>query len=299
MKNKINRIGKGPMALVMIVMAFIGFLCIFPYVISVIISFTPADIINTEGYKIIPSSLDLSTYQFVLTGWKDIFHAYLVTIAVTVIGTILVLAVTMSCGYVLSRSAFKYKKALTIYIFITMLFNAGMTANYMIMTQTLHVGNTIWALILPLCVNPFWIFIARTFINQTVPEAIVESAQIDGASEFQTFFKIVLPVCTPVIATIGLFSTLAYWNDWFNAKLYITDKSLYTLQFYLVKMQDNIKFMKENASILGAQAAELASSLPDDTIIMAVMVVVTIPLVVTYPFFQRYFVEGLTVGSVK
>ncbi len=298
MKN-INRLGKGPLSIVMIVMGFVGFLCIFPYVISVIISFTPADIINTEGYKIIPSNLDLSTYQFVVTGWKDIVHAYFITIIVTLIGTILVLAVTMTCGYVLSRSAFKYKKALTLYIFITMLFNAGMTANYMIMTQTLHVGNTIWALILPLCVNPFWIFIARTFINQTVPEAIVESAQIDGASEFQTFFKVVLPVCKPVIATIGLFSTLAYWNDWFNAKLYITDKSLYTLQFYLVKMQDNIKFMKENAAILGAQAADLASSLPDDTIIMAVMVIVTIPLVVTYPYFQRYFVEGLTVGSVK
>lgn len=298
MKN-INRLGKGPLSIVMIVMGFVGFLCIFPYVISVIISFTPADIINTEGYKIIPSDLDLSTYQFVLTGWKDIVHAYFITIIVTLIGTILVLAVTMTCGYVLSRSAFKYKKALTLYIFITMLFNAGMTANYMIMTQTLHVGNTIWALILPLCVNPFWIFIARTFINQTVPEAIVESAQIDGASEFQTFFKVVLPVCKPVIATIGLFSTLAYWNDWFNAKLYITDKSLYTLQFYLVKMQDNIKFMKENAAMLGAQAADLASSLPDDTIIMAVMVIVTIPLVVTYPYFQRYFVEGLTVGSVK
>lgn len=298
MKN-INKLGKGPLAIVMIVMGFIGFLCIFPYLISVVISFTPADIINTEGYKIIPSALDLNTYQFVLTGWKDILHAYFITIIVTLIGTILVLSVTMSCGYVLSRSAFKYKKALTLYIFITMLFNAGMTANYMIMTQTLHLGNTIWALILPLCVNPFWIFIARTFINQTVPEAIVESAQIDGASEFQTFFKVVLPVCKPVIATIGLFSTLAYWNDWFNAKLYITDKSLYTLQFYLVKMQDNIKFMKENAAILGAQAAELASSLPDDTIIMAVMVIVTIPLVVTYPYFQRYFVEGLTVGSVK
>lgn len=298
MKN-INRLGKGSLSIVMIVMGFVGFLCIFPYVISVIISFTPADIINTEGYKIIPSDLDLSTYQFVLTGWKDIVNAYFITIIVTLIGTILVLAVTMSCGYVLSRSAFKYKKALTLYIFITMLFNAGMTANYMIMTQTLHVGNTIWALILPLCVNPFWIFIARTFINQTVPEAIVESAQIDGASEFQTFFKVVLPVCKPVIATIGLFSTLAYWNDWFNAKLYITDKSLYTLQFYLVQMQDNIKFMKENAAILGAQAADLASSLPDDTIIMAVMVIVTIPLVVTYPYFQRYFVEGLTVGSVK
>lgn len=299
MKNKINQLSKGPLILVMVIMAFIGFLCIFPYVISVIISFTPADIINSEGYKIIPSSFDTSTYQFVMSGWKDIVHAYFITIIVTVIGTFLVLSVTMSCGYVLSRKSFKYKKALTLYIFITMLFNAGMTANYMVMTQALHLGNTIWALILPLAVNPFWIFIARTFIVQSVPEAIVESAQIDGASEFQTFFKIVLLVCKPVIATIGLFSTLAYWNDWFNAKLYITDRSLYTLQFYLVKMQDNIKFMKENAALLGAQAAELAQSLPDDTIVMAVMVIVTIPLVVTYPYFQRYFVEGLTVGSVK
>lgn len=299
MKNKINQLGKGPLTIVMIIMAFIGFLCIFPYIISIIISFTPADVIKADGYQLIPTAFDTSTYAFVLTGWKDILHAYFITIVVTLIGTILVLAVTMSCGYVLSRSTFKYKRALTIYIFITMLFNAGMTANYMIMTQTLHLNNTIWALILPLAVNPFWIFIARTFIKQTVPESIIESAQIDGASEIQTFMRIVLPVCKPVIATIGLFSTLAYWNDWFNAKLYITEKSLYTLQFYLVKMQDNIKFMKENAALLGAQSAELAQSLPDDTIVMAVMVIVTIPLALSYPYFQRYFVEGLTVGSVK
>lgn len=299
MQNKINRLSNVPLIAVMIIMTFIGFLCIFPYIISLIISFTPAELINLDGYKIFPSSLDTSTYQFVLTSWQSILRAYGVTILVTVLGTLVVLSVTMTCGYVLSRKTFKYKKSLTIYIFITMLFNAGMTANYMIMTQTLHVGNTIWALILPLAVNPFWIFMARTFIIQSVPEAIMESAQIDGASEFQTFFKIVLPVCKPVIATIGLFSTLTYWNDWFNAKLYITDQNLYTLQFYLVKMQDNISYMKENAAMLGTEVANLASTLPDDTIVMAVMVIVTLPLVIAYPYFQRYFVEGLTIGSVK
>ncbi len=285
--------------LIMIVMGFVGFLCIFPYIVSIIISLTPSEIIYNEGYKIFPSQLDLSTYKFIMISWRDIAHAYLVTIVVTVIGSFLALSLTMSCAYVLSRKEFKYKKIFTIYIFITMLLNAGMTANYMIMTQALHVDNTIWALILPLCINPFWIFICKTYIQQSVPDAIIESAKIDGANEFIIFLKVVLPVCKPVIATIGLFSTLLYWNDWFNAKLYITDSSLYTLQYYLVKMQDNIKFMKENASLLGAQAGALSASLPDDTIIMAVMVVVTIPLVLCYPFFQRYFVEGLTIGAVK
>lgn len=297
--SKLNRMKALPLTINMVIMGFVGFLCIFPYVISVIISFTSTEIINTEGYKIFPSELDLTTYKFVMSGWQDIAHAYLITIIVTVVGTLIVLLVTMTCGYVLSRKSFKYKRQLTIYIFVTMLFNAGMTANYMVMTQILHLGNTLWALILPLAVNPFWIFIARTFINQTVPDAIIESAQLDGASEFQTFFRIVLPVCKPVVATIGLFSTLAYWNDWFNAKLYITDRSLYTLQYYLVQMQDNIKYLKDNAASLGVEASKMAANLPDDTIIMAVMVVVTVPLVLAYPYFQRYFVEGLTVGSVK
>ncbi len=299
MEKTIYSISKKANIIITTIMGFIGFACVFPYILAISISFTSEASLKAEGFSLIPREFSTSTYQFLFLNWQKLLHAYGTTILVTVVGTLIVLIITLTLGYVLSRESFKWRNSLSMFIFITMLFNAGMTANYMIMTNVLHLNDTIWALILPLAVNPFWIFIARTYFMTSIPISIVESATIDGASELTIFRKIILPLSLPVAATIGLFSTLTYWNDWFNAKLYIENPNLDTLQYFLVRIEDSTSYLTNNASSLGAYAAEVVSNLPDQTLMMAVMVIATLPLALAYPFFQRYFVSGLTIGAVK
>ncbi len=299
MERTIYSISKKANIVITAIMGLIGFACVFPYILAISISFTSETALNTNGFSLIPSEFSTSTYEFLFLNWEKLVQAYGNTIIVTLLGTLIVLVVTLTLGYVLSRESFKWRNSLSMFIFITMLFNAGMTANYMIMTNVLHLNDTIWALILPLAVNPFWIFIARTYFMTSIPISIVESATIDGASELTIFRKIILPLSLPVAATIGLFSTLTYWNDWFNAKLYIENPNLDTLQYFLVRIEDSAQYLTNNAASLGAYAAEVVSSLPDQTLMMAVMIIATLPLALAYPFFQRYFVSGLTIGAVK
>lgn len=298
MDNKYNRVKSSTNIVLLVVLGIIAFLCVAPYILSISISLTSSEYIATEGFAFIPREITTDAYQAIFSNFSDIASAYLVSIIVTVVGTIFALSVTMSLGYVISRKDFKYRNSLTFFIFFTMLFNAGMTANYMVMTSVLGLYDTIWALILPLVVNPFWIFMARTFFMMTVPDEMIESARIDGASEITILRKMVLPVSLPIIATIGLFSVLTYWNDWFNAKMYIESDHLVTLQYYLVRIQESINYLIQNSAQMGTAAAS-ASEFPTDALMMAVMVISTIPLVVAYPFFQRYFISGLTIGAIK
>lgn len=299
MNKSIYSISKPANAIITIIMAFIGLACIFPYLLAVSISFTSEASLVENGFSLIPKEFTTATYDFLFMNWSKLVQAYGNTILVTLVGTAIVLIITLTLGYVLSRKSFKWRNSLSVFIFITMLFNAGMTANYMIMTQVLHLNDTLWALILPLTVNPFWIFIARTYFMTSIPDSIIESATIDGANELTIFRKMILPLSLPVAATIGLFSTLTYWNDWFNAKLYIDSSNLDTLQYFLVRIQESAQYLTNNAATLGAYAVEVVSSLPDQTLMMATMVIATLPLALAYPFFQRYFVSGLTVGAVK
>ncbi|WOO88189.1 carbohydrate ABC transporter permease [Mollicutes bacterium LVI A0039] len=299
MSKSIYSISKPANAIITAIMGFIGFACVFPYLLSVSISFTSETSLKTQGFSVIPKDFTTATYDFLFLNWQKLLQAYGNTIIVTLLGTLIVLCVTLTLGYVLSRKSFKWRNSLSVFIFITMLFNAGMTANYMIMTQVLHLNDTIWALILPLTINPFWIFIARTYFMTSIPESIIESATIDGASELTIFRKMILPLSLPVGATIGLFSTLTYWNDWFNAKLYIENSNLDTLQYFLVRSEESAQYLTRNAATLGAYAVEIVSQIPDQTLMMATMVIATLPLALAYPFFQRYFVSGLTVGAVK
>ena len=180
-----------------------------------------------------------------------------------------------------------------------MLFGGGMVASYLIITKFLHLKNNLLVLILPLAVGSMNVVIFRTFFQTTVPEEIIESAKLDGASQLLIFAKIVLPISLPAIATIGLMLCFAYWNDWFNALLYISNKDLYPLQYFLMKMEENIKFMKQNAALIGGALAEMAAQIEGDSVRMAVAVIVVLPIACAYPFFQRYFVGGLTIGAVK
>lgn len=202
-------------------------------------------------------------------------------------------------AYAISRRSFAYRGFFTKLIVIPMLFSGGMVSTYLVITRFLGLKNNLLALILPLCVSSFNIIILRTFFKTSVPEAILESAKIDGASEWTTFLKIVIPISTPGIATIALFLMLGYWNDWFNAMLYIDETALMPLQYILIRIDTSMEFLASNAASLGANAASIVANMPKETAKMGIVVISTLPIIVAYPFFQRYFVNGLTVGAVK
>ncbi|BAK81220.1 carbohydrate ABC transporter permease [Candidatus Arthromitus sp. SFB-rat-Yit] len=274
-------------------------LCIIPFIFVVIISFTSEQSLQLNGYQFWPSEWSLDAYKYIFTSGSNILNAYGITILVTVTGTFLGLVIMTTYAYALSRKNFAYRNFFTKLIFIPMLFSGGMVASYLVVTRFLGLKNNLLALILPLCVSSFHIIILRTFFKTTVPDAIIESAKIDGASEWFLFLKIVLPISLPAITTIALFLTLGFWNDWFNAMLYIDNNSLMPLQYLLVKLEKSIEFLTNNSSSLGITAVEQASKLPKDTIKMAIVVISTLPVICAYPFFQKYFVSGLTVGAVK
>ncbi|MDO3679034.1 carbohydrate ABC transporter permease [Paenibacillus ehimensis] len=272
--------------------------CVFPFVFVTIISFTDEGTLARNGYRIIPEKWSLEAYRYVFKAGDQLLRSYGVTIAVTVIGTVLSMIMIALFAYAISRKSFKYRNFFSFFAFFTMLFNGGLVPTYIVVTQLLGLKDSIWGLILPLAVNAFYIMIMRTFFSTSVPDAIIESGKIDGAGEFGIFFRLVLPLSLPGLATIGLFSTLGYWNDWFNALLYIDKPSLVPLQSMLMRIETSMQFILQNTSNPSMGVAVL-QSLPQDTSRMAMVVLATGPIVFAYPFFQRYFIQGLTVGAVK
>lgn len=275
-----------------------AFLCIFPFIYVIIISLTSEQSLAMNGYRIIPSEWSFDAYRYLWQMRSEVFRAYGVTIFITVVGTLMSVSIIALYAYAISRKQFLYRKLFTFIAFFTMLFSGGMVPFYIVMTQFLGLKNSVWALILPMAVNAFYIIIMRTFFQRSVPEAILESARIDGAGEFRIFFKIVLPLSIPGIATIALFSTLAYWNDWFNALLFIDDPKLVPLQSLLMRIENNLDFIRQHA-MLSSQNSALLDSIPQDSARMAMVVIATLPIALSYPFFQKYFVKGLTIGGVK
>jgi len=275
-----------------------AFLCVFPFLFVVIISFTDEGVLARDGYKLIPSQWSLEAYRYVFQTGDTLLRSYGVTIFVTVVGTIVSLLFIAFYAYAISRKSFKFRNFFAFFAFFTMLFNGGLVPTYIIVTQLLGLKDTIWALILPLAVNAFYIMILRTFYSTSVPDAIIESGKIDGAGEFRIFLKLVLPLSLPGLATIGLFSTLGYWNDWFNALLYIDNPNLVPLQSMLMRIETSMQFILQNSQN-SSLSLEALRSLPQDTSRMAMVVLATGPIIFAYPFFQRYFIQGLTVGAVK
>ncbi|MEK3731067.1 MULTISPECIES: carbohydrate ABC transporter permease [Paenibacillus] len=275
-----------------------AFLCVFPFLFVTIISFTDETTLARNGYQIWPEQWSLEAYRYVFQTGDALLRSYGVTIFVTVVGTLLSLFIISLYAYAISRKSFRYRNFFSFFAFFTMLFNGGLVPTYIVATQLLGLKDSIWALILPLALNAFYIMILRTFYSTSVPDAIIESGKIDGASEFKIFYKLVLPLSLPGLATIGLFSTLGYWNDWFNALLYIDDPNLVPLQSMLMRIETSMQFILQNShnSSLSMQALQ---SLPQDTSRMAMVVLATGPIILAYPFFQRYFIQGLTIGAVK
>jgi putative aldouronate transport system permease protein len=282
-----------------ITLASISIICIIPFLLLVISSVTDEMAILKNGYSFLPESLSSQAYQYLWEQRGQLFRAYGITILVTVVGTSVGLALTALLAYPLSRKDMPLGRIITFMVFFTLLFNGGLVPTYYVYTQIFDIKNTIWALIIPmLLVNGFNVLLMRTFFMNTIPDAVLESARIDGASEFRAFFSIVLPMSLPILATIGLLQTIVYWNDWMNGLIYLTDPSLYSIQNILNRILSDIQFLTSNSDY-ATQSGEAISQLPSATIRMAIAVVGILPIIVAYPFFQKYLVKGIAIGSVK
>ena len=298
--NKLNRIKPGTNAAFNILFVILALMCFLPIVFIFVISITDTTTIRQEGYKCFVWGDDVSmrAYEYLWSQRLTILNALWVSVYVTVIGTVLGVALTTLMGYVLSRREHKLNGFLTILVFIPMIFSGGMAASYVINTQLLHLRDTMWILILPLAVSSFNVTIARTFFRTTIPDSIIESAKIDGASQWTIFGRIVLPISKPVLATIGLFLAFGYWNDWFQARLYISNDNLRSLQSMLNQIQADLEYLTKNVSA-GMSQSDLVRNMPRESVTMAIAFVVAVPIACVYPFFQKYFISGLTVGAVK
>jgi len=299
--SRLNRINPATNFLFNLMFLILALACFLPIIFIFIISITDNNIIRSEGYQILVTARTFSgsAYEYLWGQRQTILNALWVSVYVTVLGTILGVMLTSLMGYVLSRTEHKLNNFLTILVFIPMVFGGGMTASYVINTQVLHLFDTMWILILPLMVSSFNVTIARTFFRTTIPDGIIESAKIDGASQWTVFFRIILPISKPVLATIGLFLAFGYWNDWFQAKLYIRNDKLYSLQAMLDRMQQNLDYLTKNPTAMLATASDLKKNMPQESVRMAIAFVVAVPIACVYPFFQKYFISGLTVGAVK
>ncbi|MGN0290062.1 MAG: carbohydrate ABC transporter permease [Lachnospiraceae bacterium] len=294
---RVNRISKRTNFILELLMGLLALGTALPVILVAVISFSSEQSIFENGYSFFPSQFSLKGYGFFLKLGDQLVKSYGITIFVTAVGTIISLSVTALFAYVISRADYPFRKPLTFLMLFTMLFNGGMVPSYMANTQLLHLGDSIWALILPMTINAYYIIVLRTFYR-SIPMEIIEAARIDGSGEFNTFLKIVLPLSKPGIATIGLFTMITYWNDWFSGMLYMMDNSKYPVQTLLWSMQNSLEAMRAS-SANALEYAEMAKNAPTESGRMALTVLVILPILLAYPFFQKYFVKGLTIGGVK
>ena len=272
----------------------ISLVCLLPFIFMISGSFSDETLIRVQGYSILPRGFTLEAYKTIFKFPEKILRAYGVSIFVTVVGTVLGMAILTMAAYVLSRKDFKYRNGFSFFFYFTTLFNGGMISTYIFYIQYLHLKDSIWALILPGILSVFNLLIMRSFIS-SIPVSLIESAKLDGASEFTVFLKIILPLSKSGLATIGLFMALHYWNDWYNAMLYINTADKYPLQYMLYDLLNQAQSLARIAAQSGVQV----ENLPTNTIKLAMAVVATGPILLLYPFVQKYFVKGITVGSVK
>ena len=276
----------------------LALLTVLPVIFVFIISISSEASIAANGYSFFPSELSMGAYEYLWNSKDYIGRSFLNSIGITIVGTILGLILTSTLGYALSRPNYRLKGLYTTMLIIPMLFSGGLVATYMINTQVYHLKNTYLSMILPGACSTFYVVVMRTFFQTTIPDSIIESGKIDGARQFRIFTQLVLPISLPVIATIGLFLTFNYWNAWYSAMLYLDSnhRELYPLQYVLISIEKNISFMARNEEFFREDSMQ---NLPSETMRMAIVMVVVIPIACSYPFFQRYFVGGLTIGAVK
>jgi putative aldouronate transport system permease protein len=296
---RFTRVGPFSNLLFNLILLILAALCIIPFILVVSISFSDEEAVFLYGYRLIPKAVSTAGYAYLWSQRNVMVNAFGMSVMVTAAGTTLGLLLNSSLGYVLYRREFFLRRFYIWLVFIPMVFSGGMVAGFFVMTQVLRLRNNPLALILPGCVSSFNIIIFRTFFRTTIPDSVVESATMDGAGHWTIFFRIILPLSLPVMATIGLFMSFGYWNDWFTSLLYSPDARLYTLSAYLNKILADITAITSNTQMLGASQAEMLARLPAESARMGFVVITVLPIICTYPFFQRYFISGLTIGAVK
>ncbi len=277
------------------VMTLVTLMCFIPFWLIIIASISDEQTVLTEGFKLWPSQLSFDAYRSIFQGFKALMQSYLVTIFITVVGTTLSLLLTSMAGFVLIRQDFPARNKVSFFIYFTTLFSGGVIPSYILFVKYLTLKNTLWALILPSLLSPWNIFLMRNFMK-SIPYSLVEASKIDGANDWQIYQRVMIPLCKAGLATVGLFIALNYWNDWYHASLYITKESLYPLQYLLYRMLSNAEYMKQ-AAAAGVFLDTVV--LPSETLKMATALVVTGPILLVYPFVQRYFVKGIMIGSIK
>ncbi|RCW48890.1 carbohydrate ABC transporter permease [Paenibacillus prosopidis] len=279
--------------IIYIVLSLFAIYCVIPFVTVISSSLSSESSILRDGYSIVPREFTLAAYNLI---FKDdtIYRAYGVTIFVTVVGTAIAMLVTCALAYPLSIRALKYKNGINFYVYFTMLFHGGLVANYLLISKYLGMRDSIWVLIIPALVSPWNMFLMRNFFK-SVDESLAESAKIDGANDIYIFYKIVLPISLPALATVGLFYAMAFWNKWFEAMLYISDENKFPLQYLVMRIMNNADF----ANQLSAKISLPNYVVPTLSTRLATTVVTIGPIIFLYPFLQKYFVKGLMVGAVK
>ncbi|BCJ96872.1 sugar ABC transporter permease [Anaerocolumna cellulosilytica] len=277
-----------------IIITAFALICLFPFLLMITSSFMNEKEIITEGYKLFPKEINFSAYKFLFNNSKNLISSYGVTITIAVVGTLLGLFFMSMAGYVLCRKDFKYRNQIAFFIYFTTLFSGGLIPSYILMVNGLGLKDSIWSMILPGLMSPWSIFLMRNFMK-AIPDSLYESGAIDGAGDFYIYWKVFVPLAKPSLATIGLFLTLGYWNEWYNAMLYIQSSKKYPLQYFLQRI-----VTQANVQLLIQQGITVSTAdLPSESIKMATAVVAIGPIILVYPFVQKYFVSGLTVGAVK
>lgn len=298
MKRKLNS-EKIFRSFAFVVLLILAIVCILPIILIIVASFTDETALLANGYRFFPQKYGLEAYVYLLKQSVMMLRAYKISILVTVIGTLASLVLSTTFAYPLSRKDFKYRNIFSFLVFFTMLFSGGIVPSYMMWTKFFHIKDTIWALIIPsYLMNAFNILLIRNYYSNNIPDALVEAARIDGASEFLTFRRVIVPLSVPVIATVGLFTGLAYWNDWINGLYYINDPGLYSIQNLLIRLMNNIQYLNSGAAA-GIVSGGTTGALPSTSVRMAIAVVGVIPVVAAYPFLQKYLIRGTVIGAVK
>lgn len=279
-----------------LILIILSVFCVFPFILMFMASITEETALSINGYSLFPSEFDFEAYKYLLADSTILFNGYKVSILVTVIGTVVNLVLTTLFAYPLSRKNLPGKKLFSFFLFFTMLFNAGLIPSYMMWTRTFHIQNTYAALIVPnLLMGAYNVIMMRTFLSSSIPDEVIEAARIDGAGEFRILSRIVVPMAKPIIATLAMLVGLGYWNDWMNGLYYLNDDNLYSVQVLLTKIMRNLDMVRVNAAAGGGSLG----AMPTMSLRMAIAVMGIIPVMLVYPFLQKYLVKGITVGSVK
>jgi len=271
--------------------------CIIPFILLISASLTDQDAIVANGYSLVPQVFSTAAYEYLFMRGTDIIQAYGVSIFVTVVGTTLGLSVTLLMAYPLARAETPHRGLILFLVFFSMLFHGGMIPSYLVYAQLLDLKNTIWVLIVAgVLTNGYYIMMMRIFLQGSMSKDLIESAQLDGANEYRVLWSIIIPTSTPILAVVGLFSAIWYWNDWQTGMIYITNPDLFSIQNLLQRIMQDIQFIQSNMT---ANAGEAMAQMPSDTAKMAIAVLGSLPILLAYPFFQKYFIKGIMFGAVK